>query len=345
MKFAINPERMGSSFSVSNEIVDKHLRIASGEQIKVLLLILRKGADKLDENKIAKALKYDVSDVEDYLQYWINTGILTESEPEQTAEKEQTPQEPVKYVPGAAAQSAKAAQETKPAPTTPEYSMPSSSEIAIRIGESAELRTLFNEAQVKLGKTIGYDGQCTLILLHDHYGLPIDVIYMLVDYCVSIGKSGFSYIQAAGKSWSEQEIDTIDKAAEKISSLNSVSSLWRQFSSAAGISNPRPTTAQSAKLEGWLKLGMDLDMIIYAYEIMSENTGKLSFSYMDKVIEGWVKNGYKSVDDVKNAEKARKDASAKPSNQNSQSGASYDLGKFTENSIKGKLEYKRKDRK
>ena len=83
-------------------------------------------------------------------------------------------------------------------------------QIAKRGSESAEIAFLFNEAQKKLGRTIGYDSQSSLLMIHDAYGLPVEVILMLIDYCVSIGKTGVNYITSTAKNWGEKEIDSID---------------------------------------------------------------------------------------------------------------------------------------
>ena len=82
MTYSLNPSFPERGFFVPSDIVDKHIRLASGEQIKVLLLILGKAPKKLDENEIAKKLKYSVADVEDYLQYWVLTGVLIENRPD-----------------------------------------------------------------------------------------------------------------------------------------------------------------------------------------------------------------------------------------------------------------------
>ncbi len=330
MKYTVNKERFGSSFQVPADIVDKHLRLASGEQIKVLLLILRKMPEALDENKIAAALKYNVADVEDYLQYWVLTGVLKEENAEAAAE-------PVKYVPKAEKKTAASI----PEPVKEEYSRPSASEIAARIGESKEIANLFTELQAKLGKTIGYDGQCTFILLHDRFGLPADVIFMLVDYCVSIGKTGYSYIEAAGRSWGEQEIDTIEKAAEKIASLNKVEKFWKKFAAETGIKNPKPTSKQTGYIEHWLTdLRMKPEMIMSAYEEMADSTGKVSFSYMNKILERWHAEGIKTPSALEESKAARTDAkSAKAPAE-----ASYDLDEYREKTIHSKLKYERKQK-
>ena len=236
-------------------------------------------------------------------------------------------------------------QDPKPELPAPAASKPSSAEIATRIEESPDIGYLFNEAQRKLGKTIGYDGQCTLLLLHDHYGLPVEVLFMLIDYCVSVGKTNYGYLETVGRDWGNREIDTLDKAAEQISALRKANSLWIDFSKAVGISNPRPTTKQSEYLRRWsTEWGFGIDMIILAYEEMANHTGKLSFAYIEKVLINWKNLGYKTPAEVENGREEQKAKKPSASGEKSSS-ASYDLGEFKERSLHGELKYERKKKK
>lgn len=327
MFYSVDNSKMNSVFSVPNDIVDKHIRLANENQLKVMLYILRndRKADKLEE--LSKALKIDLDDVNDCLQYWMLTGMLKENNgSEQNA--------PVKFIP-----SAKEAPKKNEPVTRP--SKPTNAEIAQRIDESPEIGHLMVEAQGKLGKTIGYDGQCTLLLLHDHYGLPIEVLFMLIEYCVSIGKSNYSYIEAVGKDWGEREIDTLEKAAVQIDSLNNANRFWTDFARYAGIANPRPTLKQASYLRFWKdELKLSDDIIFKAYDEMATNTGKLSFGYMDKVLKNWYNEGYKSVESVEKGQRKRSD-SIKQSGAKASS-TSYNLDEFKNRSIHGELKYERK---
>ncbi len=339
MEYSINPSIFKSIFAVPTDIVDKHIRLANEHQLKVLLWILRNSPDNPDLDEMCKALKMNKSDATDYLQYWVLTGVLEGDIDEKSNILPETSEEELKV------------ETSKPSDVkndTPEElvltpAKPSSMEIAERIDESPEIGHLFNEAQSKLGKTIGYDGQCTLLLLHDHYGLPTDVLFMLIDHCVSIGKTNYSYIQTVGKDWGTREIDTLDKAAEQIAALRRSNTLWREFAKYAGIVNPRPTTKQSAYLRRWNdELKFNIDMIILAYEEMANHTGKLNFNYIDKVLSNWHSKGFKTPDDVESAAAEQKER--KPQSQSSVN-ASYDLDKFKERSLHGELKYERKKKK
>lgn len=339
MSYSVNPSTFKSIFAVPTDIVDKHIRLANEHQLKVLLWILRTSPDNPDIDNMCNALKINKSDAIDYLQYWVLTGVLGDNAENTSFVNNISNNNEEKRAEDTTVQTTKTAITTSP-------SKPSSTEIAARLDESPEIGHLFNEAQVKLGKTIGYDGQCTLLLLHDHYGLPAEVIFMMLDYCVSVGKTNYSYIEAVGKDWGTREIDTLDKAAEQISVLRETNSLWKDLASYAGISNPRPTIKQTEYLRKWsCELKYKPDIIILAYEEMANYTTKLSFSYMDKILCNWHKKGYKSVTDI---EKGKEEEQKNPINNFSKSKspesnkASYDLNKFEERSLHGELKYERK---
>lgn len=339
MSYSVNPMLFRSIFAVPTDIVDKHIRLATEHQLKVLLWILRYSPENPDIDEMCTALKIKKSDAEDYLQYWVMTGVLSGDNGE-TLTAAETPKQEKRPV-----EKEKVDKQKKEVENVP--SKPSSAEIAARIEESPEIGHLFAEAQVKLGKTIGYDGQCTLLLLHDHYGLPTEVIFMLIDYCVSVGKSNYSYISAVGKDWGLKEIDSLDKAAEQITALRNSNSLWKEFAAAAGFSNPRPTRIQLDYIRRWgeeFKFGIDI--IILAYEIAVDKTGKPSLNYTNGILKSWFEKGYKTPEDVTAGEQQ---SSGKPAyssaKQSSSSKASYDLDEFKERSLHSELKYERKKKK
>lgn len=332
MSYSVNLSFFRSVFAVPTDIVDKHIRLANEHQLKVLLWILRNSPENPDIDKMCSALKINKSDAVDYLQYWILTGVLGDADNNTVSVSQPTentkPESPTK---------AKTENKTK-SDSTP--SKPSSMEIVSRLDESPEIGHLFNEAQIKLGRTIGYDGQCTLLLLHDHYGLPAEVIFMMIDYCVSIGKTNNGYLEAVGKDWGTREIDTLDKAAEQISILRNSNNVWKEFSAYAGITNPRPTIKQTEFIRRWSnEYKFKTDMIILAYEEMANHTTKLSMGYMDKILTSWHAKGFKKPEDIENDMPENKETANKAKIANS---ASYNLDKFNERSLHSELKYERK---
>ena len=77
MNLCMNLGTWNAIFAVPCEVIDKHIKLAGGAQLKVLLFMLRHAGEKLSLAKIAVALSMTELDVKDSMQYWIETNILT----------------------------------------------------------------------------------------------------------------------------------------------------------------------------------------------------------------------------------------------------------------------------
>lgn len=312
MSYIFNSAVLGSMFMVPTQVVDNYIKLASASQLKTLLWICRHISEPIDASIISKAIGYDEGDVTDALTVIAGWGIII----------------PSNQAPIVVAQTVPSAAEKEPPKQLAEIeaSKPSGEQIAARCKEDPEILAMFSDIEKMLGKTLGNDSRSILLMMHDHYGLPIEVIYMLVDYCKSVGKSGFSYISKVGKTWGENEVDTIEKADEQIKILNSCNKLWRDFAEMAGIQNPRPSSSQSAYLRTWsVELKFNVEMIYLAYEEMLNHSSKISFPYMNKILMNWSSKGIKTPDDIEREKEAFK---KRNSSTTIKSTASYDIDEF-----------------
>ncbi len=338
MDYKINPYAYKNIFAVPAQVVDDNIRLASVIQLKVLMYMLRHSDEELSSEDIAGALGYDKTDVDDAMIFWNERGLLVRDEAEA---------KPLMHIEAVSEVKIEKA-EAEPAVPVKKVSdipisRPSYEQIALRLQECREFSDLFAEAQKALGKTIGYDGQSVLIMMHDSYGLPFEVILMAIEYSVSQKKTGFSSIAKVGKCWSENGIDTLEGAMEYIEEHNIVNETWNKLRSLTDITNRVPTEKQRKLLTCWIKeYGYDADMIYYAYEETINATGKLSLAYMDKIIRNWHEKGVKTPMDIQ-AEKAKwleareagKTAKKNGSNQSGKKkpAPSYDTEAFTKKAI------------
>lgn len=349
MDFQINPISYKKVIAVPSVIVEENIRLASSTQLKVILYFLSHSDDTdLSIEKIEAELFLPAEDIRDALIFWCERGVLTNDtvapamqtlQPVATTQVQETTVtiEPI------ATEEPKAEKKASDLP----ISRPSHEQVAIRLQECEGFRELFAEAQLTLGKTIGYDGQSVLIMMHDSYGLPFEVILMAVEYAVSQKKTGFSTIAKIGRMWHELEIDTLEGAMQYIEEHNVINETWNKLRALTDITNRTPTEKQRKYLVAWLKeYGYSVDIIYCAYEESIDHTGKMSMPYMDKIITSWYKNGVKTVGDIQR-EKAKWEASrqvaAKPDNKKQTTQkkvASYDLDAFTKKAIG--LKYKKK---
>lgn len=308
--YKVNPNSYASVFALPTDIADRHLRMAGKAQLKVLLWLYRNPAAQADVAVISRDTGIPADEIDDAMLYWIEAGLVHKDGEVNTAS--------VAVQPASFAVRETAAAEEKTVAVTesviekksrrsekPPVVKPSMKDIALRITESEDVRTMFEEAQNSFGRTLGYDAQASLLILHDHYMLPVEVIIMLCSYAKTAGKQGsVTYIMKMGASWSEAGIDSFEKASEKIARLENTDRLWIEFRQLTGMDNPKPTSKQAEYLEIWSSdYGFGMDMIHHAYEKTVEKKGSMNLGYMNGIIRSWHEGGLKTVSDVEQAEK------------------------------------------
>ena len=175
-----------------------------------------------------------------------------------------------------------------------------------RITQSEEIAFLMQEAQRILGRTISPAMSGTLVAAHDDYGLPVEVIVMLLVYAKEIGKCHTHYIDAAARGWSEECIFTHDLAEQKIRQLSELTRTWNKIETALGMTHRAPSAKEEQYVRRWTtEWRFSVEMIREAYDRCADATGKLSFGYMNKILERWQKNNIHTVEDAREEAKKR----------------------------------------
>ena len=339
MNFKINPLSFNGIFAVPNSLVDDNIRLASVVQLKSLLYLLRYGNLRtVTTEEMAEALCLDKEDVQDAMVFWLERGLVLKENEEPTLTTKVTIEKAPEVAP-------------EPEKVLPEIiiSKPSHEEVSARLKDSKELSLFFQQAQASLGKPFGYEGQSTLLMLHDGYGLPLEIIIMAIEYCVSQKKDGFKHIVALAKRWSELNIDTIEGVNQYLEEHTVVDEAWEKLRSMTEITNRHPTEKQRRFMTSWTKeLAFTVEMIYYAYEESIDRTGKMNMKYMDTIIRNWASLGIRTPADIKKHQdeweknkNAGKALSAKKEAKKEDNEASYDIGLFMKEAVN--LKYKKQE--
>lgn len=312
--YKINPNSYSSVFVIPTQIADKHLRMAGKAQLKVLLWLYRNTTTAFDIDVISRDTGIPKDEIDDAMLYWIDAGLIVkDGENSVAANQPQKQSEDVVSQPER--EKTGFALIEKPVEKAPEIVpvkkekqavhtvKPSIKDISRRLAESPEIGNMFNEVQDVFGRTLGYDGQSNLLMLHDHYGLPAEVIVMLCGYAKTIGKQGaLAYIVQMGKAWAEEGVTDFESASRKIARMENAEKIWTEFRTLTGIENPKPTSKQAQFLEVWINdFCYGIDVIYYSYEKTVEKKGKISFSYMNGVLRSWHESGYKTITEIDRA--------------------------------------------
>lgn len=346
MKYSINPMIFTSMFPLPTSIADEHIRSANLPQMKIILWIFRHSSEGTFSSKaIADAVGLYESEVDDAINYWISCGIIS-CQDKTTNDIYPTlnaaPEKTVTFAPSAP-------KEKESEPTVKKVvesihiNPPTHEEVSKRCRESQDLRDLFLTTEQRIGSTLSYSMQGTLVMIHDDYGLSVEVISLLIEYAISRNKVTTRFIANTGRLWCEKEIDTIDKAMDYIEQVGNAEKYWEEFREKTGVKNPSPTKQQREHLHSWINnMGFSMDMIVLAYEEMANNTDKFSFPYMNKVLVNWHKAGYTTPVEVALSkkewqERLNSSKKTKSKNQPEPVNASYDLDAYTKKAFSNPL--------
>ena len=333
MNYKINWTIADGAFAVPDCVVDNYIKLASGKAVKVLMYLLRhKTISEENAEAIAASLdkKMSIEDVEDALSYWEQVGIICrmdKSASENTIKQDITENNPVEEA-------------VKSPPLTPQKSMERSTkmlspkEIAARAAESNEVGGLLAGAEVILGRILTHTEQRTLIWIHDFYSMGADIILMMIDFCKSIDKANIAYIEKVAANWHEKEITTHQQADAEIRKLQSYFPLEGQVISKLGL-NRSLIKKERDYIVQWSQYGMTAELIEYAYEKTVNNTGKVSFNYMNKIISEWHKNNLYTIADINSFDQKRFPQPRRSAEVNTQTEHthSYDLNLLLENAL------------
>lgn len=317
MNYTINIKNWGRIFTVPCNVVDKYIKLASGNAVKVLLCILCGSSDVVDSEELSKQLGVALNEVDDSIAFWEQVGIFN-SEHSNIVEKrtEQIPD----ITHNTAISTLESINPTKNSLSKKTQVKLSPREMASIIENSKDLAILVENAQSIFKRPITYTEQGSLINLFEYYGFPVGVILMLLEYCEQAGKSNINYIEAVARNWAEREITTHEEAEKEIIRLIDNHTIENKLSSMLELTS-KLTPKQKEFIESWISLGMNLDMISLAHEKCVDSTNKLSFPYMNKIITSWAENG------IKTKEQALLNTK-KPKKETDKNEHSYDLDEF-----------------
>lgn len=165
-------------------------------------------------------------------------------------------------------------------------------EISEKIAQDSKLSQMYKIVSGILGKTFSSADIEILYSMHDYYGLPAEVIVVMVEYFVSRGVKTMRKLEKEAQKWSENGVDTVTKAKKHIKKREEFLSFTGTIKRIVGANERKLTTKELEFAAKWqTELKATPEQIKKAYEITVDQTGKLSFNYMNKVLEGLVSGG------------------------------------------------------
>ena len=290
-------------FAVPVVVVDKYLKLAGGNNLKVLLFMLRHGGAELSPEEIAAGTGLSPETAADAVLFWEQveaedfpaagqSGLCLKSE------KSGKPENPVatdseKSI--AATVRKIALQRTVPQP-------PKAIKAALK--DSPDTQYLFERVEKLYGRALKHTEQAALITITDEIGFPASVAVMMADYCAEIGKLTPSYMKSVAADWTEREIVTLETAEAEIARLRESRTLLSELKRL--FEYPKPfSPGDRALIKKWSEeFGFSAEMIHLAYQEMLEYSDKISLKYTNRILEKWHADGILTPEAAESGKKA-----------------------------------------
>lgn len=277
------------SIPLPMEFINKYMISANATYVKVYLYGLAKcyedGAD-VSNAAIAEALDILETDVSKAWRYWKKVGLV-HSEGKGTLVFDAMPQ-PQKKEDGEreSAQSAETEEKSK---------APSMKEIFKAMDINPKMKETVSMAEHLLKKTLSQKEIATLYNFMQSYSMTQEMVLVLLEYCVTLDKTSFSYIEKVAESWYEQGIKTLDEATKVLNRVVKEGRMQKKCKKMFGLDRELSQT-ENGYIARWVsELSMSEAMIRNAYERTVNNTGKISMPYMNTILKSWHTKGIKTV--------------------------------------------------
>lgn len=285
-----------SDIPLSTVFIDKYMCSANATYVKVYIYALRLSYDNsvntFGLGDISNALGVLESDVVNAFKYWDSVGVVKfANAPDNDFSLEflELIEKAEKAVAPKIVQDDTSVKEATQKPTY------TAKEIAIYIENNKGIKNMYEVATKILGKPLSTNDTIILYSFYDWLRLPKDVILVLLEYCVSLGKTSMRYIEKVAISWADQEINTLRRANKFVNKQNERQCYLSNLKKILQINDRDFTEYELKYIDEWTStLKASEEEIKKAYELTIINTAKLSFPYMNTILKSWNEKGEKS---------------------------------------------------
>lgn len=265
---------------VSNIFIDKYMPKARGEFVKVYLLGLKycvSGELGVNSSIMASSLHLLETDVLNAWSYWNDEGLI-------------------KMIPV-----------DNMGNYTIEFldittSISSENENNINLLEELNknsTKDMLQDIEKLLGRPLSSKEMTMYIGWIKDYAFLPEVILLLIQYCVSKGKTDCRYIETIAIAWYDANIKSIEDAQGFIKKHENKWTNMRKILTYLGIKDGEIMKPQEEMLSKWLyTYGFSMDIIHKACDICFQRINKADFKYIDGILNSWQREGIKTLEDI-----------------------------------------------
>lgn len=286
-KLKLNNEDLGHTH-LENIFINHYMPQAPGSFVKVYILGLKYAqnfsSSSLSNEVIAKSLVLSEEEVANAWRYWETQGII-------------------KFLPYSAGSEDVCIEflnlkeimlnikEKKP--KNDKYSP----DRIIAARQNYRIKDMFEYIRKIGGRELNPNEMFTILDWIDDYGMPPELVIILVEDCYNRGKKDMPYLKQVAKNWFDAGINSLEKLNEHNEKHKEK---WQKYSKVLNFFRlGAPSQTQEELLNKWFyEFGFSEEIVLKACSLASANTMKPSFSYLDKILCEWKSKGFKTIQEV-----------------------------------------------
>ena len=298
---------------IPSEFIDKHMTRANPVYSVIYIYGYRqysKGATEISCEDMAEIFDITIKDVEKAWKYWEKAGlieILSNNDGVIT----------LAFLKMNFSKSSRTEQKKVSTSGLMEYSL---EDVELHLKDK-EVQRLFEVVHILTGKPLTDAERQMYLGFYDDLGLPVNVISVLLEYCIDKNKKHNNYLRTVAQDWADRGISTAEEAEEYISLFNNE---YREILRYFGTSGRDPIDKEIEYMQRWLKEEMwTMPVIKLACEKTVMNKGGANFAYADGIFRKWKKDNIHTVEQIDALEKSYYDnvkTTRRPAAKNSNSG-------------------------
>jgi DnaD/phage-associated family protein len=141
-----------------------------------------------------------------------------------------------------------------------------------------------------------------IVAVRSYLGVSTEFIALLCKHLKDEGKLTVRSLESTAIKLHDEGIVDIDGLFDYFDRREKAGEFESKVRSLYGLGSRAFSPAEKKILENWASLGIDEDMIEYAYELTVNATGGASLKYSNAIVEKWKADGVDSVAEAKKRE-------------------------------------------
>ncbi|NRX46117.1 DnaD/phage-associated family protein [Clostridium beijerinckii] len=165
--------------------------------------------------------------------------------------------------------------------------------------DSTNTKDMLKDIETLLARPLSPNEMSLYLNWQKEFGFSSELILILMEYCISKGKSDSRYIEKVAIAWHDQKITTIEQAQNLIKKAEDKWINIRKILTYLGINNTDIMKPQQDLIEKWLLIYKYSNEIIFkACDVCFERLNRADFKYIDGILSNWNKNNIRTLEDI-----------------------------------------------